>query len=468
MVRGEMGLQRPARRPWGSVVVGASSVLAVAMVALVLVAFGDLHPDSRAIEVLSGHHKRGLASRDADRMQELTRLASAADKQARRASKLRESEAGKLVAAPESKVDAEEMLAHEAKEKGQALDQDMKTMRGELKREGKQLRKDNHRCVALPLRFPLPPVPSPFPPPPVVLCSFVLPPPLPVQPSTLLPHALADPSLGTRRAREEERDLRKVKGERRDAMIALHDKEMKVLEARHDVRNAAKDGNVQALRESQTRLTDRKDIARGARAEYDRKEKLQDQVSVVVVPSHHSAPSSSSLRMPKTVFLSLTPFSRQIEARARLLRKRAEDLETRMNRKRATVHNDDLKAREEYAASLAIGTRADYLRDQTSLATARAKYASLAELLNDPSTDHEQVEQTLSKIAANIHSWKQLQTTDKADMQAKARLYKKAKGDMKRKSIALADAPSEKETRPQSLFETFAAAGQHLQSLQQQ
>lgn len=140
--------QRPAgRRSWSGFMVGASSVLGVVMVGLVLVAFGDLHPESRAIEVLSGHHRRGVASRDADRMQELTRLASAADKQARRASKLRDSEAGKLGAAPESKVDAEEMLAHEAKEKGVALDREMKDMRGELKRMSKTLRKDHHRFV---------------------------------------------------------------------------------------------------------------------------------------------------------------------------------------------------------------------------------------------------------------------------------------------------------------------------------
>jgi len=85
------------------------------------------------------------------------------------------------------------------------------------------------------------------------------------------------------------------------------------------------------------------------------------------------------------------------------------------------VHNDDLKAREEYAAALAIGSRADYLRDKTALKTARAKYASLAELLDDPSTDHEQVEQTLSKIASNIHSWKNLEAHDETDERAKAR-----------------------------------------------
>lgn len=350
------------------------------MVGLVLVAFGDLHPESRAIEALSGHHRRGVASRDADRMQELTRLASAADKQARRASKLRDSEAGKLGAAPESKVDAEEMLAHEAKEKGVALDRDMKDMRGELKRMSKTLRKDHHR------------------------------------------------------ARQEGRELHTVEGERRDDMISLHDKEMKVLEARHDVKNAAKDGDVQALRDSQTRLADRKDIAKGARAEYDRKTKLQDQV----------------------------------EARTRLLNKRSKDLEERINRRKAKVHNDDLKAREEYAAALAIGSRADYLRDETALKTARAKYASLAELLDDPSTDHEQVEQTLSKIASNIHSWKNLEAHDETDERAKARLYKKAKQDMRRKSIALSDASTSGDVEgTQSLFETFASAGQKLQSLQQ-
>lgn len=51
-----------------------------------------------------------------------------------------------------------------------------------------------------------------------------------------------------------------------------------VLEARHDVQNAAKAGDVAQLRDAQKRLGDRKDIARGARAEYDQKDKEGDQV----------------------------------------------------------------------------------------------------------------------------------------------------------------------------------------------
>ena len=92
-----------------------------------------------------------------------------------------------------------------------------------------------------------------------------------------------------------------MEGERRDAMISLHDKEMKVLEARHDVKNAAKDGDVQALRDSQTRLADRKDIAKGARAEYDRKMKLQDQVCTLFSSPPPPHPPSSTLRQPTEV-----------------------------------------------------------------------------------------------------------------------------------------------------------------------
>ncbi len=38
-----------------------------------------------------------------------------------------------------------------------------------------------------------------------------------------------------------------------------------------------------------------------------------------------------------------------------------------------------------------------------------------------------QVENTLSKIASNIHSWQKLEKADENQMEAKARLYKKAK-----------------------------------------
>ncbi len=55
------------------------------------------------------------------------------------------------------------------------------------------------------------------------------------------------------------------------------------------------------------------------------------------------------------------------------------------------MHNDELKVRDEYAASLAIGARADFLRDKAALVAARKKYSALAALLTDPSTDHQQV-----------------------------------------------------------------------------
>jgi hypothetical protein len=66
-------------------------------------------------------------------------------------------------------------------------------------------------------------------------------------------------------------------------------------------------------------------------------------------------------------------------------------LEESINRKKATVHNDELKVREEYAASLAIGARANFLRDKAALVAARKKYSALAALLDDPATDHQQV-----------------------------------------------------------------------------
>lgn len=66
-------------------------------------------------------------------------------------------------------------------------------------------------------------------------------------------------------------------------------------------------------------------------------------------------------------------------------------LDQSMDRKKAKVHNDELKQREKLATSLFLGARANLLRDKVALVAARKKYSSLAELLNDPSTDHQQV-----------------------------------------------------------------------------
>jgi hypothetical protein len=53
---------------------------------------------------------------------------------------------------------------------------------------------------------------------------------------------------------------------------------MQVLEARHDVQNAAKAGDVSSLRDAQQKLANRKAIAKGARAEYDQLQKNEEQV----------------------------------------------------------------------------------------------------------------------------------------------------------------------------------------------
>lgn len=55
------------------------------------------------------------------RLSELSRLAAAADQQATSASALKDLEAGKLKASPGSGVDAETMLANEAKKKSEEL-----------------------------------------------------------------------------------------------------------------------------------------------------------------------------------------------------------------------------------------------------------------------------------------------------------------------------------------------------------
>jgi hypothetical protein len=259
----------------------ASAVAVVMALAASLVLVGDLHPDSKAVELLSSHHrerngnhdghrvhKSKVIEADEKRMNELSQLVDAADQQAKKASELRNQEADKLEVAPDSKVDAEEMLSHEAREKGENLDKQLSTIREDIKDLSKKLRRANHK------------------------------------------------------ARESGRLLHKVDGQERDAMIALHDKEMKVsisssftrifffllprwcesltsktfshtitnirhlhttlctqvLEARHDVQNAAKAGDVDSLREAQQKLANRKDIAMGARAEYDHMQKSEEQV----------------------------------------------------------------------------------------------------------------------------------------------------------------------------------------------
>ena len=79
-------------------------------------------------------------------------------------------------------------------------------------------------------------------------------------------------------ARQEERALKNFDHQTRDQTIALHDREMKVLEARHDVQNAAKAGDVQILRKAQQKLKSRKAIAAGARAEEEEEKKKFDQI----------------------------------------------------------------------------------------------------------------------------------------------------------------------------------------------
>ena len=100
--------------------------------------------------------------------------------------------------------------------------------------------------------------------------------------------------------------------------------------------------------------------------------------------------------------------------------------------------------RSESSASKAIGARANLLRDTAALKAARAKYSSLAELLGDANSDHSQVEATLSKIASNIHTWKDLRRADEKDVEKRAKLYKAARKVVAQRSISLAsDADSD-------------------------
>ena len=269
-----------------------------------------------AVELLSSHHtqiRTGLeeakaieaasARKDSDRLAELSKLAAAASKQAKSAQALRNNEKQKLDVSPSSKVDAESMLASEAAKKAANLKQDVKSLHREMKELAKKLRKEHHA------------------------------------------------------ARQKQRLLKKVDAEDRDGDIALHDREMKVLEARHDVENAAKAGDVSVLRDAQERLKTRKAIAKGARAQEEENKKMRDQIA----------------------------------ARARLLRKRAQLTQKKIQSDQARAHNLILFEREEKAAAKAIGARSNLLRDSAALKAARSKYKSLAELLGDANSDHSQV-----------------------------------------------------------------------------
>jgi hypothetical protein len=222
-------------------------------------------------------------------------------------------------------------------------------------------------------------------------------------------------------ARQEERALKNFDHQTRDQTIALHDREMKVLEARHDVQNAAKAGDVAVLREAQERLKSRKAIAAGARAEFEEDKKKQD----------------------------------QMRAKARLLQKRVHATSRLMEEDRAKQLNDRLKAREELAKSRKIQAHANFLRDEAALVAAHKKYKALAELLSDKNTDHAQVEETLSKIASNIHTWKDLKQTDSKDMVKEAKAYKHARARVEAKSVALAaaDPSGERPIVAQTLLE---------------
>ena len=214
-----------------------AAVLVLVAVGLVMVLSGSANPN--AMEMLSNHHPKSskLDSNDNNRLEELTRLASAAQSEAKQATALKSSEAQKLRITPESKVDAELMLAREAQKKSKTLKSEISSIHSKVRIMRKKMRKDNHA------------------------------------------------------AREEGRLLHKVQGTLRDSMLSLHDKEMKVpfvcaqitartahflttllpsyryflktrkvtafiqvLEARHDVQNAAKAGNVAVLRDAQRRL----------------------------------------------------------------------------------------------------------------------------------------------------------------------------------------------------------------------
>ena len=338
--------------------------LAVVAVGVVMVAIGS--GNDAAVELLSSHHgtqirtaleaAKGMetktARQDSERLSELNKLAAAADAQAKNAMELRSTEKKKLEVSPSSKVDAETMLASEAKKKSQDLKAEVSDLHLQLKKLAHKLRKEHHK------------------------------------------------------ARQEKRMLHKVDTENRDGEIALHDREMKVLEARHDVDNAAKAGDVAVLRSAQQRLKQRKEIAKGARAQEEENKKMRDQIA----------------------------------ARARLLRKRAQLTQKKMQNDMAKAHNLMLLSREEKAASNAIGARANLLRDTAALKAARSKYSSLAELLGDANSDHSQVEATLSKIASNIHTWKDLRRADEKDVETRAKEYKAAQKVVASRSITLASA----------------------------
>jgi len=389
-------------------------VLAVLCLGVVMVAIGNGNAD--AVELLSSHHRTQLrtgleaakvtesrtAKKDSERLFELNKLAAAADQQAKSAKKLRNTEKQKLAVSPSSKVDAETMLSSEAAKKSKDLMQDVSSIHKELHELAHKLRKEHHA------------------------------------------------------ARQEQRTLHHVDHDNRDGEIALHDREMKVLEARHDVDNAAKAGDVSVLRDAQQRLKQRKAIAKGARAQEEENKKMRDQIA----------------------------------ARARLLRKRAQLTQKMMQGDTARAHNLMLMQREETTASKAIGARANLLRDTAALQAARGKYSSLAELLGDANSDHSQVEQTLSKIASNIHTWKDLRRADEKDVEKRAKLYKAARKVVAERSITLASDTSsstgdgsqkdDNSLGGESLLQVRAGAGyswwsqrpveleQQLQKLQQQ
>ena len=152
-----------------------ATVLVVVAVGLVMVLAGNSNPD--AIEMLSNHHPKITShhGNDDDRLEELTRLASAAQSEAKQAVALKSTEANKLRITPESKVDAELMLAREASKKSKTLKSEISSIHSKVRVMKKKLRKDNHA------------------------------------------------------AREEGRLLHNVEGTLRDSMLSLHDKEMKVV-----------------------------------------------------------------------------------------------------------------------------------------------------------------------------------------------------------------------------------------------
>ena len=102
------------------------SVAAVAVVGCCMIAAGG--SNDAAVELMGSHHlklamlvEKSARSADTVRLSELSRLAAAADQQATSASALKDLEAGKLKASPGSGVDAETMLANEAKKKSEEL-----------------------------------------------------------------------------------------------------------------------------------------------------------------------------------------------------------------------------------------------------------------------------------------------------------------------------------------------------------